>query len=142
MYLLDTNIISEMRKHDRANPGLIEFQQRLRTEDADVYLSVITVGELRRSVELIRHRGDQEPARILESWLEMLLVEYQEKILEFGTDEAQLWGRLRAPQPENTLDKQIAATALIYDLTLVTRNTKNFEGSGVKLLNLFQTKGL
>lgn len=142
MYLLATNIISEIRKHDRANPGLIDFQQRFRAEDAEVYLSVITLGEFRRGVELIRNRGDQEQARILESWLELLLEEYQEKILEFGTDEAQLWGRLRAPQPENTLDKQIAATALIYDLTLVTRNTRDFEGSGVKLLNPFQTKGL
>jgi hypothetical protein len=138
MYLLDTNVVSEMRKRERANPGLLVFQRQLSTEAGDVYLSVITVGELRRGIELIRYRGDLDQARVLEQWLENLLVEFEEKILDFGREEAQLWGRLRVPHYENVLDKQIAATALIYDLTLVTRNTGDFETTGVKLLNPFQ----
>ena len=138
MYLLDTNVVSEMRKRERANPGLLVFQRQLSTEAGDVYLSVITVGELRRGIELIRYRGDLDQARVLEQWLENLLVEFEEKILDFGREEAQLWGRLRVPHDENALDKQIAATALIYDLTLVTRNTGDFEATGVKLLNPFQ----
>jgi len=138
MYLLDTNVVSEMRKRERANPGLLVFQRQLSTEAGDVYLSVITVGELRRGIELIRYRGDLDQARVLEQWLENLLVEFEEKILDFGREEAQLWGRLRVPHYENALDKPIAATTLIYDLTLVTRNTGDFETTGVKLLNPFQ----
>ena len=138
MYLLDTNVVSEMRKRERANPGLLVFQRQLSTEAGDVYLSVITVGELRRGIELIRYRGDLDQARVLEQWLENLLVEFEEKILDFGREEAQLGGRLRVPHDENALDKPIAATALIYDLTLVTRNTGDFEATGVKMLNPFQ----
>jgi hypothetical protein len=97
----------------------------------------VTIGELRRGVELIRHRGDARQAHMLERWLDALLAEYGENVLSFDTDAAQLWGRLRVPHPENPLDKQIAATALLYDLVLVTRNVSHFAPTGVKLLNPF-----
>jgi len=100
-------------------------------------VSVITVGEIRRGIELIRHRGDARQARQLESWLELILKEFEDHILDFAQDEAQLWGRLRVPHPENAIDKQIAATALTHDLTLVTRNADHFEGLGVRILNPF-----
>jgi toxin FitB len=137
MYLLDTNIISELRKRDRANPGIIRFFDRLAEQEAISYLSVITIGELRRGVDIIQHRGDFSQAKSLENWLQTILDNYAENILDFGREEAQIWGRLRVPHPENALDKQIAATALVYDLTLVTRNVKDFLATGVTLLNPF-----
>ena len=102
-----------------------------------LYVSVITVGEIRRGIELIRHRGDARQARQLEAWLELILQEFEDHILDFAHDEAQLWGRLRVPHPENAIDKQIAATALTHDLTLVTRNIEHFEGLGVRIFNPF-----
>ena len=124
MYLLDTNIISELRKRDRANPGITRFFRQMVEQEIITYLSVITTGELRRGVDIIRHRGDATQAKSLETWLQIIIDRYAENILDFGSEEAQIWGRLRVPYPENALDKQIAATALVYDLTLVTRNIK------------------
>ncbi len=100
-------------------------------------LSVVTVGELRRGVELIRHRGAARQANQPEKWPEGLLTEYQDHILDINPNIAQLWGRLRVPHAENALDKQIAATALIYELTVVTRNHKDFVKTGVPVLNPF-----
>ena len=137
VYLIDTNVISELRKKQAADSGVPAFFRRVRAEDCALYLSAVTVGELRRGVELIRHRGDIAQANRLEQWLEAILSEFGDNILSLDADVAQVWGRLRVPHPENALDKQIAATALIYDLTLVTRNIKDFQYAGLKLLNPF-----
>lgn len=137
MYLIDTNVISEARKQSRADPGVTAFFQRVAKDHCPVYLSVVTVGELRRGVDLIRHRGDLPQARLLEDWLADVLAHYAHQILPFDVDAAQIWGRLRVPHPAHELDKQIAATALLHDLTVVTRNVADFEGTGVKLLNPF-----
>lgn len=138
MYLLDTNVISELRKRERANPGVVQFFQQTIEQGEAGYISVITVGELRRGVELIRHRGDVVQADSLEVWLQAILNDYADNILDFGAEESQVWGRLRVPHYENALDKQIAATALTHGLTLVTRNTDDFRGSGVSILNPFE----
>jgi predicted nucleic acid-binding protein len=137
VYLIDTNVIREARKQSRANPGVLAFFQRVTAHKEAVYLSVVTVGELRRGVDLIRHRGDLPQARLLEDWLAGVLEHHAHQILPFDVDAAQVWGRLRVPHPAHELDKQIAATALIHDLTVVTRNVADFEGTGVKLLNPF-----
>ncbi len=137
MYLIDTNVISEMRKKSRANKGVQAFFKQAIKDGTRMFISVVTIGELRRGVESIRYRGDVRQANQLQKWLEILLTEYQEHILDINQDIAQLWGRLRAPHPENALDKQIAATALIYGLTVVTRNHKDFIKTGVRMLNPF-----
>jgi len=138
VYLIDTNVISESRKRSKAGSGVQAFFTQVAEEDARVFISVVTVGELRRGVELIRHRGDRRQATQLEKWLDQLLGDYEERVLDITADIAQLWGRLRVPHPENALDKQIAATALIYDLTVVTRNHKDVSKTGVRLLNPFE----
>ncbi|MEM8500936.1 MAG: type II toxin-antitoxin system VapC family toxin [Pseudomonadota bacterium] len=137
MYLIDTNVISECRKRDRANKGVRLFFEEASSNDSFLCLSVITIGELRRGVELIRHRGDTRQANQLEKWLTTIVEDYDDRILNFTSDDAQLWGRLRVPRYENAIDKQIAATALSNDLTLVTRNISDFDGFGIRLINPF-----
>ncbi|MGI4860606.1 MAG: type II toxin-antitoxin system VapC family toxin [Janthinobacterium lividum] len=137
MYLVDTNVISEIRKKERANEGVRAFFRNASQNDEALYLSVVTVGELRRGVEIIRHRGDTAQSAALEAWLTAVLGEFARNILPIGTDIGQIWGRLRVPHPENALDKLIAATGLIHDLVIVTRNTDDFSGTGVRTLNPF-----
>lgn len=137
MYLLDTNVISEIRKGQRANAGVQAFFQRVIATGDKVFLSVVTLGELRRGIDLIHYRGDVAQAQQLEAWLQQICVDYQDALLPMDADVAQVWGKLRVPHPENALDKIIAATALLYDLTVVTRNVQDFAGTGVKLLNPF-----
>lgn len=137
MYLVDTCVISEIRKRSKANKGVVKFFRQAAKADTALHLCAVTVGELRRGVELIRHRGDAAQAKLLDAWLQLILSEYHDNILPLDDAAAQVWGRLRVPHPENALDKQIAAIALIHDLTLVTRNEKHFAATGVKLLNPF-----
>lgn len=139
MYLIDTNVISEARKGTKANPGVRAFFAQTREQAVPAYLSVVTIGELRRGVELIRHRGDHAQAGMLETWLTQLLAQFADQILTLDSDIAQIWGRLRVPQPEHALDKQIAATALIHGLTVVTRNERDFNATGVRVLNPFSS---
>ena len=135
MYLVDTNVISEARKGKKANPGVQAFFQ---TADAgDIYLSVQTIGEIRRGQENIRHRGDLPQAIKLEKWLELIITFYADRILNFDEECAQVWGRLMSPHHQHPIDKQIAAIALIHDLTVVTRNVDDFRGTGVVLHNPF-----
>jgi predicted nucleic acid-binding protein len=103
-------------------------------------LSVVTVGELRTGVERLRHRGDVQQAELLDHWLRQVTNTYADAILPLDEETAHVWGRLRVPNPENPLDKQIAATALIHDLTVVTRNTEHFAPTGVRLKNPFSEK--
>jgi predicted nucleic acid-binding protein len=135
MYLVDTNVISEARKGIKANPGVVHFFHS--TISAERYIAVQTVGEIRRGIENIRGRGDREKALQLESWLDVVIREYADRILSFDSDCAQVWGRLMSPQASNPIDKQIAAIALIYGLDVVTRNVNDFSATGVNFLNPF-----
>ena len=137
MYLIDTNVISEARKQGKANRGVVNFFQQVAASGEAAYLCVDSVGELRRGIELIRHRGDARQATLLEGWLTEILDQFGSHILPFDTDAAQVWGRLRVPHPEHELDKQIAAIAWVNDLTVVTRNTADFAGTGVRVMNPF-----
>lgn len=138
MYLVDTNVVSEIRKRDKANRGVAAFFRKAVEADAGLFVSVVTIGELRRGVELIRHRGDKVQANRLENWLTGVLQEFGNHILPVDEEIGQVWGRLRVTHPEHALDKLIAATALIHDLTVVTRNVDDFSATGVRLLNPFE----
>jgi predicted nucleic acid-binding protein len=138
MYLVDTCVVSEARKRNGAHPGVRAFLQRVIEERVPVYLSVITVGELRRGVEAIRGRDGAQQAGRLERWLENLLATYPEQVLGIDTDTAQLWGAIRMPAGVSPLDRQIAATARIHDLTLVTDKENDFSGAGITVFNPFR----
>ncbi len=140
MYLIDTNVISEMRKGKKANVGVQDFFKDVISNNIATYLSVITIGELRRGIEKIRYRRDIKQASMLETWLNKVLTDYKNHILSFDEEAAQVWGHLRVPHHEHLLDKQIAAIALIHNLTVVTRNIDDFSSSGVQLLNPFAEK--
>jgi len=135
VYLVDTNVISEARKGKKANPGVQKFFQTAAA--ADLYLSAQTIGEIRRGLENIRHRGDLPQAKKLEKWLDQVVTDYADRILTFDEECAQIWGRLMSPHHQHPIDKQIAAIALIHDLTVVTRNVDDFRGTGVRLNNPF-----
>ncbi|HEY1891312.1 MAG TPA: type II toxin-antitoxin system VapC family toxin [Steroidobacteraceae bacterium] len=134
---MDTDVISEARKREKSNPGVRAFFERAREEATGLYLSVVTIGELRQGVERIRHRGDKPQALRLERWLLQLATVYEDRILPIDEETAHVWGRLRVPNPENPLDKQIAATALIHDLVVVSRNVDHFAPTKVRVLNPF-----
>lgn len=137
VYLLDTVVVSELRKRGNANQGVVDFFRTIRVENTPAYLSVITLGELRRGTDKIRYRGDVAQADQLEKWIHATILNHKSNLLAIDADIAQLWGRLRVPHHENAIDKLIAATALIHKLTVVTRNVADFERTGVALLNPF-----
>lgn len=136
MYLVDTNVISEARKGAKANSGVKKFFQESAPDE--LYLSAQTIGEIRRGLENIRQRGDLPQTRKLEKWLDLVVIEYADKILTFDEECAQVWGRLMSPHPAHPIDKQIAAIALIHDLAVVTRNVDDFRGAGVEIKNPFE----
>lgn len=137
VYLVDTDVISEARKGERANVGVSTFFRSASRDATPLFLSAITVGELRQGTEIIRHRGDKPQAARLERWLDRITSDYADSILPFDEETAHVWGRLSVPHPENPLDKQIAATALIYDLIVVTRNSRHYKPTGVRVVNPF-----
>ena len=138
MFLIDTDVVSELRKKNRADKGVLIFFQQFQVESDRCFVSSITLGELRRGVELIRVRGDLQQAEHLERWLVQVRSDFANRILPIDLDVAELWGKLRVPDATNSIDKLISATALINALTVVTRNIKHFERTGVPVLNPFE----
>ena len=136
MYLVDTNVISEARTGAQANPGVTAFWRG--ADATNIYLAAQTVGELRRGLENIRLRGDAGQAARLATWLDQVTTDYADRILAFDADCAQVWGKLMSPHPQHPIDKQIAAIALIHDLTVVTRHVDDFRGTGTRLHNPFR----
>jgi len=134
-FLLDTNVISELRRVN-PHPRVLAWQQNQRR--AEAYLSVLVIGEIRQGIERLRRR-DPAHARALEQWLAGLLTSYRDRILPVTTDVAEEWGRLNAlPQPIPVIDGLMAATAKIHQLTLVTRNVAHAR-SGVAVVNPFES---
>jgi predicted nucleic acid-binding protein len=134
-YLLDTCVLSELRK-PKANRGVTAWIAGLQPDEA--FLSVLTLGEIRRGIELRRAR-DQAAARALERWLLGLESHYADRILPITAAIADRWARLSPAQPLPVTDGLIAATALEHKLTVVTRNTADFARSGAALLDPFET---
>ena len=135
VYLIDTNVISEARKGNKANIGVRKFWQSV--DEAGLYLPVQAIGEIRRGIENIGRRGDLAQARKLERWLSLIVDDYSDRVLGFDEACAQVWGRLMSPHNQHPIDKQIAAIALIHGLIVVTRNVEDFRGTGVELQNPF-----
>ena len=135
MYLIDTNVISELRKGNATNRGVLEFFYNATAKNQNCYLSVVTIGELRRGIEMIRHRGDLKQAEALQNWFLQIVNQYSDNILAIDHEVAAIWADLRVPNHENILDKFIAATALLHSLHVVTRNVKDFEKTGVPIVN-------
>ncbi|MBI4292085.1 MAG: type II toxin-antitoxin system VapC family toxin [Betaproteobacteria bacterium] len=134
-YLLDTNVIAEIRKGSRANANVRSWFNDL---DPDaILLSVVTIGEIRRGIESVRRR-DAAGARSLERWLRRLLTDQGERILTMDLPVAEEWGRLNVPDPLPVIDGILAATARVHGLTLATRNVKDVVRSGVDLVNPFE----
>ncbi len=132
-FLLDTNVISEIRRgHDENVRAWIAA-----VEDADLYLSVLTIGEIRKGIELLRGR-DPGQAEVFANWLGELHARFAERIVPIDARVAEEWGRLNAAATRNSTDSLIAATAAVHKLTVVTRNTGDFDGCGVPLLNPWQ----
>jgi len=133
-YLIDTNVISELRKRERCHRGVADWFAGIAADE--VFLSVLTIGEIRRGIELIRRR-DARSARALTDWLDILSSDHRERILSVDQTVAEEWGRLNVPDPIPAVDGLLAATARVHDLTLATRNVADVERTGVRLVNPF-----
>jgi len=131
-FLLDTNVISELRKRERCAAKVNAWSQRI--EPNQNFLSVLVVGELRRGA-ILKRRTDRAAADALEQWIARLTYFYADRILAITLEIAQEWGRLSALRPMPPEDGLLAATANVHRLTFVTRNTRNVQGLGVAVLN-------
>ena len=134
MYLLDTNVLSELRKRSSCHPAVAAWIQPI--EPSELYVSVLALGEIRKGIELISKR-DPAAAAKLDTWLSGLYTSYADRILDVTAAVAEEWGRMNALRPLAAADGLIAATAKTHDLTLVTRNVQDLHGVGVRLLNPF-----
>jgi predicted nucleic acid-binding protein len=133
-FLIDTNVLSELRRRKR-NQGVVEWLES--TTDELLYLSVITLGEIRRGIRRL-HLHDPIQAVHLEKWLEELRNSFAHRILTVDGAVALRWGELGIHQPISVADGLLAATAMQHGLTLVTRNVRDFQPNGIPVLNPFQ----
>ncbi len=134
-YLVDTNVLSELRKNSRCDENVLNWFDS--TEKRNIYISVLTIGEVRKGIEKIQKR-DQVAAKSLEKWLQEIEKNAQGRILPVTNAIANRWGIINAGDPLPVIDSLLAATAIEHDLTLVTRNIADVQRSGAKLLNPFE----
>jgi predicted nucleic acid-binding protein len=135
-YLLDTNVISETRK-SRPDSNVVAFLSA--TDAAESFLSVLTLGELRKGVEAKR-RSDALVADRLGRWVDGIEWDYADRLLPIDAATARRWGELSAGKPLPVIDGLLAATALEHDLVVVTRNIRDFESTGAALLDPWQSR--
>jgi toxin FitB len=133
-FLIDTNVISELRKGTRANANVRRWFES--TDESTLYLSVLVTGEIRRGIEAIRRR-DPRAASALEHWLAALVQAHSDRVLPVDATVADEWGRLDARGSLPVVDGLLAATARVHKLTLVTRNTRDVARTGVEVLDPF-----
>jgi toxin FitB len=134
-YLLDTNVISELRKGPRCNQGVADWFAGI--DDDSLFLSVLVLGELHRGTDRIRRR-DPNAAGALDRWLSNVTTTYGDRILPVTLSIAKLWGGFGVPDPVPTIDGLLAATAQHHGLVLVTRNVRHVERTGVSCMNPFR----
>jgi len=133
MYLLDTNVVSEMRRRHRMSPAVAAWAASV--PPADLYLSVLTVMELETGALLIGRR-DPEQGRMLAGWIEgNVLRAFDGRILAIDLATARRCAPMHVPDPRQVKDALIAATALAHRMTVVTRNVRDFDGTGAPILN-------
>ena len=133
-FLIDTNVVSELRKGERADAGVRAWFDEYQVDQ--LWLSVLVVGELRRGVELLRRR-DTKAGRRLSEWLDTVTHDFDDRIIPVTTEVCERWALLNVPDPVPVIDGLLAATALEWDLVLVTRNTADVERTGVAVVNPF-----
>jgi predicted nucleic acid-binding protein len=136
-YLIDTNIISEVRKGDQCDPNVAAWYASV--DDADIYLSVLVLGEIRRGIERARPR-DPRRARALEGWLSTVRQSFADRVLPVDQAVAEEWGRMSARRSVPTVDALLAATAKVHRMTFATRNLADVAGLGADVLNPFDTQ--
>lgn len=132
-FLLDTNVVSEIRKN-RPDPGVAAWFASVSADQ--LFLSVLVVGEIRQGIERLARRN-QAQAGIFEQWLSQLVDTYGDRIVPITVRVAEVWGRLSVPNPVPVVDGLMAATALVHDWTLVTRNVGDVASTGVRFLDPF-----
>lgn len=135
-YLVDTKVVSELRKRQRADPGVLRWFDSC--DEDELFLSVLIVGELRHGIELLR-RKDKEAARSLDRWLRRLERDYGDRVLPVTLPICDRWGRLGIEGPIPPIDGLLAATAIEHRLTLVTRNVAHIDQTGADVLNPFDS---
>ncbi len=133
-YLLDTNVLSETRKRQPAAGVAGWFAA---TPSDRLYVSVLTLGEIEQGIAKVRGRGDRHQAAALERWLKDVQAGFEDRVLPVTIPVAAAWGRQQYAKPLPMIDALIAATARVHGLTMVTRNVKDFELTGVQVLNPF-----
>jgi toxin FitB len=138
MYILDTNVISELRKAKKTHSNVRKWAERV--PSASLYISVISVLELEIGILLVdrrdKDRRDKEQGAILRAWMDRhVLPTFSGRILAIDTAVAQRCATLHVPNPRSDRDALIAATALVHGLTVATRNVADFERTGVSVLN-------
>jgi predicted nucleic acid-binding protein len=137
-YLLDTNVISEVRKRSPA-PSVTSWMSE--TPAGDLHVSVLTFGEIEQGIVRLRSRGDLQQARSIERWLRGMEEAFADRALPITGRVCAEWGRRPADFPMPVIDSLIAATARAHGLTVVTRNAKDFERAGVPVLDPIRPGG-
>jgi predicted nucleic acid-binding protein len=133
-FLLDTNVISEIRKRDRAHPNVVRWVAR--TPVTEIGTSVLVIAEIRHGIELKR-RSDPEQGKSLDRWFSQMRMRLADRVLPIDEPIAEAWALMGIPDPLPLIDGLLAATAKVHGLTLVTRNVADIAVTGVSRLNPF-----
>jgi toxin FitB len=134
-YLIDTNIISEVRKGDRCDRHVAVWYASV--DDLAVYLSILVLGEIRKGIERARPNAPAQ-AQALETWLATIRDSFADRILPVDQSVAEEWGRMTAKRSVPVIDALLAATAKVHRMTLATRNFSDVAGLGADIVNPFE----
>jgi len=133
-WILDTDVITELRKGEQANPGLLKWFRAV--DDEMLFISVVVLGELRHGVEVTRLK-DPQAGDTLDQWLADVTAQFDERILPIDEEVAEQWGVFGMRDPISAVDGLVAATALVHGCTVVTRHEDAYAGTDVTVLNPF-----